>query len=146
MVSGSAPDDHALVVIRRLLVGTLTAGILGTGAELVLLGHFETPYQMLPLVLLALGAAAIAWQLLAPRAASVRALQAVATLFLAAGLVGIGLHYSGNEAFELEMYPDRIGVELIREALAGATPVLAPGSMALLGLVTLAYTELVKER
>jgi hypothetical protein len=141
MVTGfPAGGDRDLPAIRRLLIGTLLAGILGTTAELLLLGHFETPYQLVPLVLLPLGAAAVLWQLVAPQPASVRALQAIATLFLAAGLVGVGLHYDGNEAFELEMYPDRSGIELIQQALGGATPVLAPGSIALLGLVALAYT------
>ena len=48
------------------------------------------------------------------------------------------LHYQGNTAFELEMYPDMAGLELVQKTLTGATPVLAPGSMALLGLVGLA--------
>jgi hypothetical protein len=136
----SAPDAGALAPVRRLLIGTLLVGILGTGTELLLLGHFETAFQMAPLVLLALGFGAVLWQIAAPRAASVRALQLVATMFLAAAGVGIGLHYDGNAAFEREMYPDLRGVALIRESLGGATPVLAPGSMALLGLIAAAYT------
>jgi hypothetical protein len=36
------------------------------------------------------------------------------------------------------MYPAMAGVELVRKTLSGATRVLAPGSMALLGLVGLA--------
>ena len=141
MVTGfPAGGDRDLPAIRRLLLGTLLVGILGTTAELLLLGHFESPFQIVPLVLLPLGAAAVLWQFVAPQPARVRALQGIAALFLAAGLVGVGLHYDGNAAFELEMYPDRSGVELIRQALGGATPVLAPGSMALLGLVALAYT------
>jgi hypothetical protein len=59
-------------------------------------------------------------------------------LFVANGLLGVGLHYRGNHEFELEMYPTMVGMELVRETLTGATPVLAPGSMALLGLVGLA--------
>ena len=141
MVTGfPAGGNRDLPAIRRLLIGTLLVGILGTAAELLLLGHFESPFQIVPLVLLPLGAAAVLWQMIAPQPSSVRALQAIATLFLAAGLVGVGLHYDGNAAFELEMYPDRSGIELIQHSLAGATPVLAPGSMALLGLVALAYT------
>ena len=134
------PDVPALAAIRRLLIGTLLAGIAGTGAELLLLGHFESWIQIVPLGLLGLGLLAVVWQLTAPRAASVRALQAVAILFLTAGVIGVGLHYDGNSAFELEMYPSTSGMELVRKALIGATPVLAPGSMVLLGLVGLAYT------
>ena len=60
--------------------------------------------------------------------------------FVASGGLGVALHYRGNEAFELEMYPSRAGFELVRETLTGATPVLAPGSMSLLGLVGLVVT------
>jgi hypothetical protein len=51
------------------------------------------------------------------------------------------LHYQGNEAFELEMSPSRAGLSLISKTLTGATPVMAPGSMSLLGLVGLAFTH-----
>jgi hypothetical protein len=55
-------------------------------------------------------------------------------------VLGVGLHYDGNEEFELEMYPTMAGVELVQNTLTGATPVLAPGSMTLLGLDGLAHT------
>jgi hypothetical protein len=136
----STSDVRALLTIRRLLIVTLLVGMVGTAGELLLLGHFGSPLQVVPLVLLGLGLAAVVWQLAAPRAESVRALQMIAILFLAAGVTGVGLHYDGNAAFELDMYPSRAGVELARKALTGATPVLAPGSMTLLGLVAAAYT------
>jgi hypothetical protein len=136
----SASDVRVVATIRRLLITTLLLGTVGTAGELLLLGHFESPLQFVPLVLLGLGLAVVVWQLAAPRAASVRALQTIAILYLAAGVAGVGLHYDGNASFELDMYPSRAGVELVRKALTGATPVLAPGSLALLGLVGVAYT------
>jgi hypothetical protein len=141
MVAGSPTGDvPALVTIRRLLIATWFAGIVGTGAELLLLGHFETWIQAVPLVLLGVGFVAVLWQLAAPRAASVRALQAVAILFLGAGVFGIGFHYDGNAALAVEKAPPGSGRGVAREALTGPSPVLAPGSMALLGFVGLAYT------
>lgn len=140
MATGSpAGDVPALVTIRRVLIATLFAGIVGTGIELLLLGHFETWLQAAPLVLLGLGLVAVLWQLAAARAASVRALQAVAILFLAAGVFGIGLHHDGNSALELEKSPSMPSLERARRAFTGPSPVLAPGSMALLGFVGLAY-------
>jgi hypothetical protein len=38
------------------------------------------------------------------------------------------------------MSPSRDGMSLISKTLTGATPVLAPGSMSLLGVVGLAFT------
>jgi hypothetical protein len=59
--------------------------------------------------------------------------------FIVCGVLGVGLHYNGNVEFERELHPDERGFEFLRRTLAGATPVLAPGSMVLLGLVGLAH-------
>jgi hypothetical protein len=133
-------EAPVLPSLRRLLIVTLLIGMLGTGAELLLLGHFESAWQLTPLVLLALGLVVTLWQLRAPTALSTRVLQLLMLLFLVGGVVGVGLHYSGNAAFELEMYPSLGGLALVGGSLTGATPVLAPGSMCVLGLVGLSYT------
>jgi hypothetical protein len=126
--------------LRRLLFWTLIAGIVGTGAELLLLGHYESLTQIAPLALIGLSLPVLVWYRLQSGSAGLRIVQGVMLLFLVAGCAGVGLHYLGNHEFELEMYPSLVGAELVRKTLTGATPVLAPGSMALLGLVGLAYT------
>lgn len=135
-----ASDRSTLAALRRLLVATLLLGMLGTSGELLLIGHFESGWQIVPLALLAVGFVVVVWQLRSAGSSAVRTLQLVMTLFVVAGVLGVGLHYSGNAEFELEMYPTLRGLALIGGTLTGATPVLAPGSMALLGLVGLAYT------
>ena len=133
-------ESNALTHIRTLLLGTLVLGMIGTGAELLLLGHFESAAQFVPLVLLVTGLAVGFWHVMAAGKASVRALQVTMVLFIVSGGIGVGLHYDGNVEFELEMYPSMSGFELIGKTLTGATPVLAPGTMVLLGLVGLAHT------
>ncbi|NOT25263.1 MAG: hypothetical protein HOP16_04085 [Acidobacteria bacterium] len=127
--------------IRVYLLVTLIFGLLGMGTELLLIGHFETVQQRIPLMLLGIGLAAACWHARAPTRRTIAVLRTVMTLCVVSGIVGIWLHYQGNEEFELEMYPAMQGFELVRKVLTGATPVLAPGSMALLGLVglTLVY-------
>lgn len=109
------------------------------GTELLLIGHHESMQQRIPLVLLGAGILVVGWHAAAPGRASVRTLQGVMALCLASGIVGVGLHYQGNTEFELEMYPTMRGYELVEKTLTGATPVLAPGSMALLGLIGLTH-------
>jgi hypothetical protein len=78
--------------------------------------------------------------LAAPTRKKLRLLQVLMILFLGSGILGVGLHYQGNHEFELEMYPSLSGLELMSKTLTGATPVLAPGSMSLLGVIGLAST------
>lgn len=133
------PAD-AGAALRRLVLALVAFGAGGLGLELLLLGHFESPWQWTPLVLLAavLGAAAVLarW----PARGAVRAFQALMVLCVAAGLVGLYLHFRGNVEFELERDPLLGGIALFWEAVRGATPALAPASLAQLGLLGLAYT------
>ena len=129
-------DTRVLARIRKLLLALLVAGSASTAVELLLLGHFDEITQVLPLVLLAAGIAIGAWHLASP-GASVPALRGLMLLFVASGGTGIALHYRGNVEFELEMYPSLSGIEFIEQTLTGATPVFAPGAMALLGAIGL---------
>ena len=139
MGNGATRESETLAAIRRLLLGALTVGVIGTTGELILLRHIDKPTQWIPLVFLGAGVPILLWHAMAPSAASVRVLQVLMFAFIALGVAGVGLHYDGNVAFERELHPDERGWTFARKTLAGATPVLAPGSMVLLGLVGLAH-------
>lgn len=115
-------------------------GAAGTAAELVLLEHMEDAWQWVPVVLLALGLVMGGVLVVHRRRLALMAFRVLASLFVIAGGLGVYQHYRGNAEFELEMYPSRHGVELFRESLKGATPALAPGALAQLGLVGLLFT------
>jgi len=134
----TAIETPALTALRRFLLATLILGTAGMAAELLLIGHVEGQLQLLPVLLLPLACLSLVWLIAAPSRAAVRGVQALMTLSVVGGVAGVALHYQGNTAFELEMYPDMAGLELVQKTLTGATPVLAPGSMTLLGLVGLA--------
>ena len=134
-------QTHILVVIRWFLLAILLMGLLGTGVELLLLEHTEGLWQLLPLLLIAGSMIVLCWGLLYPGRRSIRMLQGTMILFVLSGLVGFILHYQGNTEFELEMYPSLKGMELFWEAISGATPTLAPGTMIQLGLLGLVYTH-----
>jgi hypothetical protein len=126
--------------LRSILLWTLLAGTAGTMGELLLLGHRESAAQLVPLVLLAAGLLVGIMLLAGSTPSGLRLLQVLMILFLASGILGVGLHYQGNTEFELEMHPSIAGIELLSKTLTGATPVLAPGSMSLLGVIGLAST------
>jgi len=127
-------------ILRRFLLALLVFGMVGTVAELFLLGHTESVSQWIPIVLLGIGLLTAIALAARPGALTVRALQATMLAFVASGLAGLYLHYRGNAEFELEMRPALHGFELFRESLGGATPSLAPGTMVQFGLLGLALT------
>jgi hypothetical protein len=55
------------------------------------------------------------------------------------GVLGLYYHYHGNVEFALERNPSLRGTGLIWKALRGATPALAPGALAQLGLLGLLF-------
>ena len=132
-------SDNPVRVIRALLALTLVSGLVGLGGELLLLEHFEDWRQKIPLALISLGLLVLIWHAIDRRAAPLRALQLLMVVFIAAGAIGMTLHYQGNVEFERELRPSLSGIELFKKSMMGATPALAPGSMIQLALIGLAY-------
>lgn len=133
-------------VFRRVLLLVLLLGVIGTAVELILLGHTEDLWQWEPLVLFAVGLPTLLWHAVAGSTWSRRLLVTVMSIFTASGILGVILHYRGNVEFELEMVPALQGMSLFREAMTGATPVLAPGAMIQLGLIGLLYAVVPREQ
>lgn len=113
---------------------------MGLIVELLLIEHTETSIHWIPLVVLIAGLASCIWLAARPGTASLRAFQALMAIFVISGLAGLYFHYVGNVEFALERDSALSGATLAWKALRGATPALAPGALALLGLLGLAYT------
>ncbi|NOT44967.1 MAG: hypothetical protein HOP14_10240 [Acidobacteria bacterium] len=128
-----------LGVVRRLLAVPLMVGTTGLIAELLLIGHIDTRWQRVPLVLLVAALAVVALHVVRPRRAVRRLLQAVMLACLSSGTIGIGLHYSANEREVMVADPRVEGWERVTRSARGTMPALAPGSLSLLGLVGLIY-------
>lgn len=125
---------------RQLLLALVFIGTVGLEVELALLRHAESLTQWIPHVALLIGILTTAAVYLRPRAQVLKAFQLVMLTFLVVGALGIYLHYRGNVEFALERDPSLTGVRRIWKALRGATPALAPGALAQLGLLGLVYT------
>ena len=103
---------------------------MGLAAELALTGHYQSLVQWLPLALCGVGGLVAVLALLNREPRVVR--WAPYTL-LVGGLFGMWEHLEHNFAFEAEIRPTAGFSELIRAAVTGASPLLAPGALALLG-------------
>jgi len=139
-VGSATVRTDAAGFLRGALLALVLFGAVGLVLELLLLEHFESALQFIPLALLALvlvsGAALARW----PSVRTIQLFRAVMLLCVVAGAVGVFLHYRGNVEFELERQPLRRGFDLFWEAMRGATPALAPGALSQLGLLGLVYT------
>src|SRR5579862_3383198 len=122
--------------LRLWVLGVLVLGLVGTLAELLLLEHYEDPWQFVPLVLIGLAAFALIWLGAGGSAASRMVFQLLMVLFCIAGLVGLVLHFRGAVQFQRELDPSIAGWDLIKKVMrVKAPPVLAPGVMLQLGLI-----------
>ena len=139
MTTGTSTSD-TLDRLRRALLLVLAASLFGVLVELLLLEHFEDAPQYIPLGLIAVSLLVIGWHAVAKSKASVQVLRVLMLCAFLAGPIGVLLHYRGNAEFELEMTPGLAGLALIKAAIIGATPLLAPGTMSLLGVIGLLYT------
>lgn len=131
--------ESTLAAIRRGLLALVLLGIVGLLAELVLLEHYEDPWQWTPLALLAVALVATTVVAVRPSPKALRIFRIVMSLCVVAGALGVFLHLNGNVEFERETAAELRGLPLFWAALRGATPTLAPGAMVQLGLLGLAF-------
>jgi hypothetical protein len=126
--------------LRQLLLLLVFIGIAGLEVELALLRHADSFTQWIPHVTLFIGLLSTAAVYFRPGPGTFRVFQIVMLIFLIVGILGVYLHFRGNVEFALERYPSLTGLKLVWKALRGATPALAPGALAQLGLLGLVFT------
>src|SRR5262245_13269606 len=127
--------------LRQSMLALLVLGLVGVTIELVLLQHYDSVPQIIPFLTIGFALASVIWHIASGSATTVRALQMVMVAMVVAGIVGIVLHYRGSLAFQLDIDPSQSNWSLFTKTIrAKAPPALAPGAMAQLGLLGLAYT------
>jgi hypothetical protein len=105
--------------MRRLMLLLLSVAMIGTAVDLMLLDHHEDFWQMVPLGVIALGVVSVMLSTIKGGVGSVMLMRVTMALFVCSGFVGMGLHYIGNNEFQLEMDPSLREVDYV-EGSAGA--------------------------
>lgn len=127
-----------LVSVRRYLLLLVCLACVATTTELWMMGHHEDPWQWAPLGIMTVCVAGAIWVMTTWSASAVQVFRGLMVLLMLAGALGTVLHYRANMEFQLEMDPSLFGVALMEKILhAKAPPSLAPGNMALVGLIGL---------
>lgn len=128
--------------IQQLVTIIIIIILLGTGAELFLIGHYEDNKQLIPIVFIISSIGGFLLIYFNYNHFLIILFRSILVLCSVSGLLGIWFHLQANLEFESEMYPSRNGWELFRESLSGALPILAPGSMVVIGMIGYLYTLL----
>jgi len=135
-------ETQTLATLRRLILILVGLGLAATALELWLIGHDEDARQLVPFLVTLPTLAALAWHAAAPGRISTGAFRMSALALILSGAAGVYFHYMGNREFQLELDPALAGLPLLEKILhAKAPPTLAPGQLALLGLLGLAATH-----
>ena len=130
-----------LETIRRLLLGLLVFGMTGTTTELLFMGHYEDWWQLVPFAGMGISLLTLLWFAFRRSSSATRLFRTCMFLLMVIGATGTILHYRANMEFQLEMDPTMGGMALLFKVLhAKAPPALAPGNMALFGLLALIST------
>jgi hypothetical protein len=126
--------------LRRFLLTTAAVIFAGTVVELWFAEHVESTVQLVPFGLCALGTAAAVAALAAPRRRVLLLVRGVMAAVALGSLYGWYAHLAHNLAFEQEIRPNAPFSAVFWEALSGASPLLAPGILALAAALALAST------
>ncbi|MBA3467924.1 MAG: hypothetical protein H0T21_10980 [Gemmatimonadaceae bacterium] len=130
-----SPPNGTETAVRKLVLALFLVGSAGMALELFFLEHTESLWQWLPLIALGAGILSGLVAAISPRRSTIRPFRMLMFAFLIIGLLGVLLHYQGNVEFALERDPSLSGLPLVWQVLRGATPALAPATLAQLGLL-----------
>ena len=126
--------------LRRFLLVSAVLIFGATAVELWFVEHLESTVQTVPFVLCGLGAGAALLAFWSPGRAVLLALRGVMVAVALGSVFGWYEHVAHNVAFELEIRPNAGVRDVFWEALRGASPLLAPGILALAAVLALAAT------
>ena len=130
-------------VLRRLRLFLLVLSSLlfaGTLLELSLVNHTEGAIQWSAFVLAGIGLLVTLGVLARRGPVTVSLLRWCMFLVIVGSLFGIYQHVSNNIAFEREIQSNATWSHLMWKGLSGANPLLAPGTLAVAGLLSLVGT------
>lgn len=133
-------DGLVLERLRRFLLAMAGLLFVGTLIELALIKHWGEPLQLTPFVLSVVGLASVVWAWGRTARGPLMTLRALMVPLALASLVGVYVHVSGNVAIFTETHANAEPLKLIAAGLGGRNPLVAPGMLALAGILAAAAT------
>lgn len=119
--------------------------VFGTMLELLLIGHYEDVFQLIPICCIGLVVLISGFLYFFRTRILKHIFKSLLIITTLSGFYGVYLHLFSNFEFELEMQPTANNWDLIIESFTGALPVLAPFSMIVLALIGYSYLILINQ-
>jgi hypothetical protein len=134
--------DLILFRLRRFLFGLAVFLCVGTVTELWFTKnhHAQEVTQLIPFALCAVGLCAIISAWVRPQRLTLLGLRACMGLVLSGSVLGVYEHVASNLEYLLEIHTTATVRDVFMEALSGASPLLAPGVLALAAILAIAAT------
>lgn len=134
--------DNAVVLerLRRFLLAIAGLLLLGTLAELVLIKHWGEPLQLVPFGLSLVGLTGVAWVWFRTGRTQLLALRWLMAALALGSLVGVFVHVQSNVEIYMETHAGAGAFSVIVAGLGGHNPLVAPGMLALAGILAAAAT------
>jgi len=124
-----------LTRLRRMLLVLSGFIFVGTIIELILEQHTKEQLQFVPFVLCLIGLVSVWVVLFRPHRRTIQGSRLAMMLVAAGSLLGMTIHLVNNYQFEVDIRPGAAMSELIVKALMGASPIFAPGILALAAIL-----------
>jgi len=123
--------NRTLARMRQFLLVIAAAVFVMTVTELIFLSHWSETIQLLPFALSGWGLITLALAYFHPTPRTISILRWSMIVIGLCSLIGIYEHMENNLGFQREIQPNATFQELALATVEGATPVLAPGILAL---------------
>ncbi|MEZ4631649.1 MAG: hypothetical protein R2880_13230 [Deinococcales bacterium] len=126
--------------LRYFMLALIALGLGASTVELILIGHYKEFWQWIPFICIVFMSLSLILFMTRPNQSSLRFLQIVMWLTVLCSLIGVYQHFHGNQEFALEIKPNLKGWPLFIKTIKGGIPLLAPGMMIQIALLSLAYS------
>lgn len=125
----------------RLFLAALSALLfVGTVAELLSVKHYGDRVQLIPFAMCGIGFGLVLLSWWNPSPGMVKGTRAVMALIALSSLIGVYEHIQGNLGFAREVHPHASTTALLKSALTGRDPLMAPGILAVAAILAIAAT------
>jgi predicted membrane channel-forming protein YqfA (hemolysin III family) len=132
------PEHPTAQTLRRFALALCLLGVVTTPIELVLMHHYNDKDQIMPFVFLGLAAIGIVAAWFRPSAKVLRGVRVLMVLVVLGSGIGVMEHLKAN--YRDATRGGGAAPNLIEMVLTGFAPLLAPGILAQVGLLGLAFT------